>query len=124
MFFKGSRESVLLTLSAKCTTDTGGAHNVPFKARYKLLSQADRKQLVDDATAGVKNDDDVVNAMLVDWQDVKDQNDEPVEFTPENVAAAMDFPPYREALVNGALQLIFGKEVLRRKNFQTPAANG
>lgn len=124
MFFKGSRESVLINLSAKCPTDKGGTLNVAFKGRYRCPQQDEARQLIEDAEARTKTDDDVVNALLMGWEGVKDNNDEPIDFDEESVKAALNYPPYRSALVEGAMQILFGKEILRQKNSRTPGGRG
>ena len=120
MFFKGSRESVLLSVTAECPTETGAVLKVPFKARYRCPSQTEARQLVEDATAEIKQDDDIVADLLIGWEGVKDKDDEAIEYNEENAKEAMDYPPYRAALVKGAMQILFGKEILRRKNSKTP----
>jgi hypothetical protein len=124
MFFKGSRDSVLINLSAKCPTATGGVQNVNFKGRYRCPQQDEARQLIEDAEARIKTDDDVVNALLTGWEGVKDSNDEPIDFDPDNFKEAMNYPPYRAALVEGAMQILFGKEILRQKNSRTRDARG
>jgi hypothetical protein len=127
LFFKGSRESVLLTLSAKCPTESGGIYSVPLKARFRCPSTDECKEFREALKAERMNDDDLVSKLLIGWEGVKDSKDEPIEFNEENVHAAMQFVPYRIALVEGAIQMAFGKEAmesLRQKNSQRPARGG
>lgn len=124
LFFKGSRDSVQLRVTAKCPTDDSREIPIHFKARYRCPDQDERREIAEGARDKTLTDDDIVDRLLIGWEDVKDKNDEPIEFTPENVSAAMQFPPYREALVEGAVQLVFGKEILRAKNSQRPGVTG
>jgi hypothetical protein len=124
MFFKGSRESVLITVSAKCPNSNGGIQNITFKARYRCPQQDEARQLVDDAETRVKLDDEIVLSLLTGWEGVKDRDEEPIEFSDESVREALNYPPYRVALVEGAMQILFGKEILRQKNSQTRDARG
>lgn len=127
LFFKGHRESVLLSLSAKCPTEGGGTYNVPFKARYRVPSADECRGFGEALKNDMMTDDDLVQKLLIGWESVKDEKDEPIEFNEENVHAAMQFIPYRIALVEGAVQMAFGKESLenlRRKNSQKPARGG
>lgn len=128
LFFKGSRDSVMLPLTAKCWTEAGGIYNINFKGRFRRPNQDERREIAEGIRSEALRDDDVVEKLLIGWADVKDKDDEPIEFTPENVAAALQEPAYREALVRGALTMIYGKEIMleaeRRKNSQKPAAAG
>jgi hypothetical protein len=127
LFFKGSRESVLLPLVAECLTATGGKFRVNFKVRYRCPTQDERREMAEAAGAGSLNDDDCVERLIQDWQDVKDAQDEPILYNEENLKAAMQEVPYRNALVEGALTMIYGKQVLeavRQKNSRKPGATG
>lgn len=127
LFFKGSRESVLLPLVAECDTETGATYRVNFKARYKTPSQDERKELAEGCASGVISDDDVVERLVIGWQDVKDSNDEAVPFSIDALQAIMQVVPYRTALVDGGIRMVFGKkavEVMRQKNSRRPAAAG
>lgn len=127
LFFKGRRDSVLLTVTAKCPTESGGEHAIPFKVRYRCPSTDECREFRD----GLKNesitDDDLVLKVAIGWEGVKDSKDEPIEFTEENVREALQFVPYRIALVEGAIQMVFGKkamENLRQKNSSKPGNTG
>lgn len=127
IFFKGARESVLLKVTAKCPTDDGREYPVHFKVRYLCPDQEKRREYREaslEAAAEIREgrtpvsslDDQIVQDLVTGWEGVLDKNDEPIEFTPESLADAMSFPPYREAIVSGAISLIFGKEAVRLKN--------
>jgi hypothetical protein len=124
MFFKGSRDSILITLSAKCPTATGGIYNIQFKGRYRCPLNDEARQLIEDAGSSLKTDDDVVRALMTDWEGVSDTDGEPIKFSDEALADALNYPPYRAAIVNGAMEVLFTREVLREKNSQARASRG
>lgn len=129
LFFKGSRDSVLLPLVAECMTESGATYKINFKARFRRPQQDERRELAEINRAdSLQFEDEGVERLLMDWADVKDKDDEPIPYTPENVAAAMQEPAYREALVKGALTMVYGKKILleaeRQKNSRKPAATG
>lgn len=129
VFFKGSRESVLLTVKANVMRDGGGTNSLPFKARYRCLSVDERepfrlRMLPENEEDKISVIDELTRHVIVGWEGVLDSNDEPIEFNQENLDAAMNFPPYREALIDGALRATFGRVYEQAKNSRRPAATG
>jgi hypothetical protein len=127
LFFKGRRESVLLTLSSKCPTESGGILAIPFKARYRCPSTDECREFREGLKAETVTDDDLVNKLVIGWEGVKDDKDEPIPFSEETLREALQFVPYRIALVEGAIQMAFGKEALenlRQKNSRKPGSGG
>ncbi len=128
IFFKGPRENVMLPLTAEFLTGTGGTYKVNFRARFRRPEADERKDVQERASAKAIDDEQVVSLFLLGWADVQDSENNPIEFSPEALTAAMQVPEYREALVQGALTMVYGKKVIeqvaRAKNSQTPAATG
>lgn len=129
LFFKGSRDSVMLPLVAECMTETGATFKINFKGRFRRPEQDEVRELKDMNSAdALQFEEEGVSRLLIDWADVRDKDEEPIPYTPENVAAAMQEPAYREALVKGALTMVYGKKIVleaeRQKNSRKPAATG
>ena len=128
-FFKGSRESVLLPVTAHCMADGGSDAKVNFKVRYRRPAHTEVKELKELAANGL-TDDELAKRLVITWQDVVDGNDQPIEYSAEALAEALETHGYREAIVRGACVVVFGKketealEAVRLKNLQKSAAPG
>lgn len=127
LFFKGSRSEVLLPVKAECLGPTGVTHVVNFKVKYRVPNTDEQKEFRQALEDKSMTGEEILCKLVIGWEDVKDKNDEPIEFTPENLEAAMKAPPYLDAMGEGALLLIYGKKVMdevRRKNSSRRGATG
>lgn len=61
-------------------------------------------------------DAELVDKYLIDWENLKGDDGEQIEFTPENVAEALQIREYRLALVKAIIEANAGRAVLRAKN--------
>ena len=114
--FKGVKDQLRVKVKARIPLDEGKFQTVPFVCIYKVPDVPTARQLTKDAQDGAINDQEVVDEYLVGWDKLLDENDDPIEFSPENVNDAMDLAPYARAIVGGFLELLFGREALKRKN--------
>lgn len=114
-FLKGSKDTIVVKLTIEIDSDMGRKIRVPLRATYKKLPVDEAREVANKCASSELSDDDVVDQYLVDW-DLKGEKDKPVEFTPENVAEAMQFREYRSALVDGFMQVQFGRSAVNAKN--------
>ncbi|GAB0058050.1 hypothetical protein SIID45300_02390 [Candidatus Magnetaquicoccaceae bacterium FCR-1] len=66
-----------------------------FTAHMRLLGIAETTRLAGESDAAF------INAIVTGWDDVLDQEGQPMPFTPENLAVLIDMPNVRLALVRG-----------------------
>ncbi len=127
LFFKGSRTEVTLPLKAECLSPTGGSTVVSFKGKFKVINTDEQKELRDAIQNKSMTGEDVIRRLLVGWADVQDQENQPIEFSEENLEAALLNPFYLDALGEGALVIVYGKktmEEVRRKNSSRQGSTG
>lgn len=119
LFFKGSRNDTLLPLKAECLGPNGAVHVVNFKGRFRLVPADEQKELRQALADKTMTGEEIIRRILIGWQDVFDTENEPVEFTSENLDAALQNPFYLDAFGEGALLIIYGKKTMaevKRKN--------
>ena len=114
-FLKGSKDTIVVKLTVEVDSDNGRKVRVPLRATYKKLPVDEARDVANKCAEAEMTDDDVVDQYLVGW-DVKGEDDVAVEFTPENVAEAMQIREYRAALVDGFMQVQFGRSAVNAKN--------
>jgi len=128
MFFKGPKDSVLLPLKAVFLTTTGSEFEVAFKGRFRRPNPDERQEIDASTDRGINDWVEVITQLMIGWEGVQDQENAPIEFNPENLAACLREREYLEACVKGVLTVLYGKravqEVERGKNSRRPAATG
>jgi len=114
--FKGSRDKIKVKCTAENIVDGSRINKVSFSCIYKALPNSEARQVLQGSKDGDISDLDIVNRYLVGWEDVLDDDDQPIEYTPENVESAMEVTAYRAAIITGFMQSMFGREILKQKN--------
>ena len=116
---------VLYPVTAKMLSDDGSgkAVDVTFKVKYKLLSRQElrdklnvRMELTDDIDslremirkqsdpAELKKYDVWLAEHVTGWEDIQDENNNPMPFTAENYAAVMNIIPVATAIDAGLIK--------------------
>ncbi|MDP3652418.1 MAG: phage tail assembly chaperone [Rhodoferax sp.] len=95
-------------INAEIPADNGRAQKVSFHVRFKRLSTTEFEAMVNGINAKDENgnrtiqDQDIVDQVLTGFgDDLQDDNGNPLEFTPGNVAALCDVHPLRSHIVQG-----------------------
>ncbi|KAA9133456.1 hypothetical protein F3N42_03645 [Marinihelvus fidelis] len=114
--FKGARDTVSVKVTAKLPQDLGKTMSVPFHCKFKVPDRPTAQQITKDAAAGKLTDDEIIREYLVGWDRLLDADEQPVEFSTENLDELLTIGPYQAAIVNGFLELLYGREALRQKN--------
>ena len=114
-FLKGSKDTIVVKLPIDIDSDMGRKIRVTLRATYKKLSVDEAREVASKCASTEMTDEDVIDMYLVDW-DLKGEKDKVIEFTPENVSEAMQFREYRSALVDGFMQVQFGRGAANAKN--------
>jgi hypothetical protein len=116
--------SISQTYTTPVTVDVpdgkGGSVKHKFAVVFKRLPQDEldelhrrlnREKLQEGET--LLSDDEVLDQVVTGWQDVLDQNDQPLEFNPENFGALKNVFPTRPTLVTAFFESI---KTAKRKN--------
>ena len=112
-------ETYVYPIELEIVGDKGKYKKFSFNAEFKRLSQSEVEQLGKDITAqdgepAKLTDEDLVDIVLVDWSDIYDEHDLPIEFSnPKHKAAVLDVYGVKQALVKGFFESIAGA---KRKN--------
>lgn len=114
--FKGVRDKIRVKVTAELPADEGKVEKVPFVCVYRVPNVEQSRALIRDAETETINDDEIVREWIEGWDKLLDADNEPIEFSADALSEAMNIGPYRKAIVGGFMQVIFGREALRRKN--------
>lgn len=120
---KTSPDTITIDRTAKLEMSGGKVSTVRFKATYRRLSVRDARLASEDAVAGRSSDDDIIARDLVGWE-MPGNDGNPVDFNEDAVAEAMSVREYRQALIDGWLEVQFGREGLGQKNGLRPGSTG
>lgn len=120
---KKAPDTITVERTAKLELSEGKTQNVRFKATYRRLSHKEAQATHEETLAATKSDDDVIARDLMGWQ-MPGSDGNPVEFSEEAVEDAMAIREYRQELINGWLEVQFGRDGLARKNGLRPGGFG
>ena len=112
---KGVKDTLQLPLTADLPLDGGKSETVKFSATYRVPPVSEAQEVVNQAAAGDLTDREIVDTYLVGW-DMPGDDGTAVPFSEEAVNEAMEYWPYRTALVNGFMTVALGREAVRSKN--------
>lgn len=84
-----------------------------FRAKFLIPSQTEINDLIGPDAENV-NDEKIIEKVLLGWDEIQDENGDPLEFNPQNVAEIMEEFPTRPTTVRAWLTLV-GK-LGQRKN--------
>ncbi|MFZ6644419.1 phage tail assembly chaperone [Undibacterium sp. TJN25] len=84
-----------------------------FKAKFLRLEQNEMDEMRDAINDKTMTDQQVVDKVLVGWEDVTDAAGQPVEFTPDNLTALLAIFPTRHSIVRTYFDTVSGS---KRKN--------
>lgn len=132
MFIPSKKNSVLWPVVYRTPKDGGGFEEHPFKADYKLLSQARIDTLFARAQAAARGDlsraeaeqldTELLQETFLGWTDVKNEDGSKFEVTSENKETLLQMPGMRAMLVAGFFEIING--AAERKNSKPPRSTG
>lgn len=120
---KGVKDEVWIKTEANVRQDHGRTIKVPFEVKCKKPSTEKILEIRQGSAEGTLTDADVARDLVLDWN-MPGNDGGQVEFNPENFDLALNEPDYLTAIGNAIAELIFGKEVLRRKNSGSSGAPG
>lgn len=113
-FLKGIKTEIRISLVAEIDDDIGKTIKVPFVVTYRKLPVKEAQAIIDRAAAGEVTDEEIMAEHVLGWHMPGEGGD--VDFTPDNLAAAMQELGYRNALVTGFSQAQFGRKAALQKN--------
>lgn len=114
MFFKGTRKEVTLPLIAECINPSGGKYPVHIKGRFRVIDREEQELLRQQLKDNQISLGAAIKKVIVGWDDVRDANDQPIDFNEENLDAALNNPYYFDALGDGAGIIIYSKDVMAK----------
>ncbi len=83
MFKMQSIESVRWPVEVRIPRDGGKTTKATFFCKFRLMEQPDIDELVRDSA----NDAELLGQVILDWEAVLDEQDQPLPCTPDNIAA-------------------------------------
>lgn len=114
MLLKGQKEEITLKLTAKVEQDAGKTIPVRFTATYKKPSVEETKAVIASFEGEEGRDDlEVALEWIVGFGDIFNIDDQPVDFSPENLAIVMNVREYRKALIGGLSDILYGKGIAK-----------
>lgn len=124
---KGVKSEIDVKVTAVIDGDMNTTTKVPFVVRYKKPTFEEGKEIrqrlavqtpEDEEETGLTTitDEEIAENYIVDWKNVPTSTGEPFEFNPENLEEMMSVREYRRALVQGFLEVLLGKEALRKNS--------
>lgn len=118
MAFKLSKkkDSVRLQCTAVIPNDRGGEIQHKFFASFRVPSPSDRQAMTEDARAQALNFREVIPQWLVGWDQIYDENDEPLAFNEENVDIVIENLYLLDAMTVTFSEFLFDRGKARRKN--------
>lgn len=114
--FKGQKDQITVNVTAEVLTDNNRIMRVPFKATYRQLPASEVEDLAEQEKQGVVTTEGIVRANLLGWSDLRGEDNEPIEFTPENLDTALQIMAYKLALYHSFLRAQYGQKAVNVKN--------
>lgn len=89
--------------------DDGTVQNRVLMCRFKRLSQKEIDDLHEQCAKGLTSDAKVISEVLLGWtENPLDENGNPMEFNPENLAKVLDIYPTRPSVARKFFETIQG----------------
>ena len=83
-----------------------------FNLKVKYLSHTDKNELREAMPTYGKDVDDILSKkLIVGWEQIKDQDNKPVEFSDENLAMLMEVPWVRNGILLKIYEYLFSTRV-------------
>lgn len=111
---KGVKDKIDVKVVAEVDADQGKTIKVPFTITSRKPNFDERRDAVAKVRDGDMLDEDLVAQYLLGWKGLMGGDNEQIEYNEETLAAVMDAPEYRAALVRGIMTAIVGKEALQK----------
>lgn len=92
--------SYLTDIRVDMLDDNGKIKTHVFKARFKRVTQQELDRIHERLQEKSLNDTELLNEVTVGFEDVKDDNGNPVEFNADNFADLINTFPVRPTMVN------------------------
>lgn len=86
--------------------DGGGTTQARITAEFELIGTDEYNAIFTDGG----NDKDLIRRTLKNWDDVKDEDGNPLEFSSENVEMLIDISHVRSGLTAAYIDMAFGKK--------------
>lgn len=93
-------QSYLTDIRVDMLDDNGKVKTQVFKARFKRVTQQELDRIHERLQEKSLNDTGLLNEVTVGFEDVKDDNGNPLEFNEDNFAALVNIFPVRPTMVN------------------------
>lgn len=114
--FKGKKNEITLQVTAEMIGDNMAPIKVPFRVTYKKLPVSEAREVMALVKDEKLTDENIMERYLVTWADLQGEDGEMIEFSPAARDEAMELDGYRKALVEGWMQVQFGRQAVRAKN--------
>lgn len=114
--FKGTKDRIVLGVTAEIPIDNRKILKVPFRAVYKRMTVTEINDLQTRIEGGEESPADIVRQYLIEWRDLPSSDDNEVEFNDANLDEALEEPAYLMALYQGLISAQMGGKAVRQKN--------
>ena len=115
-FVVAPKDTIRLKINIDEPQDEGTVRKHFLRITYKKLPVDEAKKVMADVRDDLVSDDDILERYVTNIEEAKDENGDDLPFTPELLAALSQMEYVREPLINGFMQVQFGREKLRAKN--------
>ena len=114
MFKIATKPTYKRNITVQVPLDMGKTERQSFVMEFKRLSVTETKELVKMAEEQTLDDINVIADNAMDWEGVKDEDGNDVDFSVSTLESLMDIPYVRKAIMNAFLEDVFGKEAIRK----------
>lgn len=106
-------DHITYPVTVECLDENGKLAPKKFKAHFARLPQSEIDDLIAKAQAKEITDNDLVDKVLVGWDDVVDDSGKPIEFSPAMRDRLLEIFPVRPSVVTAWFESLSGA---KRKN--------
>lgn len=115
--FKTAKKEITIPIVVYLLRDGGRQEQVKFSATYRIPpTHHDKQQLLESINSDAVTDDALLQDYLLGWSNLRGEDGQIIEFTPESLEAALDLTEYRQALAEGFMRATFNLKGERAKN--------
>lgn len=101
-FIRNKSKTIKWPVSVESPVDGGRFETESFDAVFKRVGRKEFQQLID------RGDIDLVEAVLVGWEGVKDESEKDISFTPAALRDMLDDPCFTKGVIKAYLETLEG----------------
>lgn len=99
-------ESIKWPVKVDLVDANGGVIQRSFKAKFKRLSQEEIDAAIAATLDGSLSDQEHAQNILVGWDEINDEDGNPLEFTPDNRDKVLNIHPVRPSIIEAWFECV------------------